>query len=254
MLENAINIKEKLSQSRQLCPGMSENIYFFADYLFEIIPEVVTPLELVSCLKSAIDGLCCERMWMSIIKNEELRLHLQYDRRKVLMQAKNVPLLIEAIAEKSFSEEFQLLCREILGFAPALHRHKKIEEYPEYVQVAVNWWANLINITLTTHANDGSPDSILYDIANESAVPYSEEQLNIYKTALAEEIIEEMEAYDICILSVDYHPCPLLEAAGNKIELGFFSYPPKARMYIYEYEVTASVGFSKPTEIIWTSK
>lgn len=248
------NVREKLSKCRELCSDMSERAYLLADYMSEISPDTITPSGLVECLSRAIEDTYQER-WREGTKKQELRRSLLLDSERIRNQAVNIPQIIDVIADKAFAEEFREICKEQLDFNPPKYgTPKQLEEYPEYVKVAVDWWASAILAAKLGIAGLEEYDC-LFRMANGPVIGlYSEEKLLVFKTALAEEIMEDITAWGVCTLSVDYHPCEALEVAGKKIDVHqAFGYPLKTSMSIWTYKVEVKFGDVGKFTTLWTS-
>lgn len=254
MTENVMyNVREKLSKSRELCEGMSERAYLLADYISEIAPDSITPFGLVQCLSRAIEDTYQDR-WRKIIK-KELIMSFSLNSKKIRNQAVNIPQIIDVIGDKDFAEEFRTICKEQFNFNPPKYgTQKQLEDYPEYVKVAVNWWAKAILFPKLNTSGATVPSSLCSIIEEEVDIrSYSEEDLLDFKTTIADEIMEDITAWNMCTLSVDYHPCDALKVAGNKISVHkVFGYPLKTAMSICKYEVKVRVGDGAKYETLWT--
>ena len=255
MTENVMyNVREKLSKSRELCEGMSERAYLLADYISEIAPDSITPFGLAECLLRAIEDTYQEGWRKGTIK-KELRLSFVLDSKRIRNQAVNIPQIIDVIGDKDFAEEFRTICKEQFDFNPPKYgTQKQLEDYPEYAKVAVNWWAKAILFPKMNTSGAAVPSSV-YSIIEEEVDTrsYSEEDLLVFKTTIADEIMEDITAWNVCTLSVDYHPCDALKVAGNKIGVHkVFGYPLRTDMSIWEYEVKVRVGDGAKYETLWT--
>ncbi len=249
------NVREKLSQSRKMCEGMSERAYLLADYMSEIAAsDTITPFGLVACLSRAIEDTYQER-WREGTKKQELCLSLLEDAKRIRNQAVNIPQIIDVIADEDFAEEFRAICKEKFDFNPPKYgTPKQLEEYPEYVKVAVNWWANAIFFPKLDTPGAAVPTFLVQIIEEEVGVKsYSNEELLNFKTTLADEIMEDINAWGVCNLSVDYHPCDALEVAGKKIDVHqAFGYPLRTSMSIWKHEVEVKVGDGGKFKTLWT--
>lgn len=248
------NVRKKLSKCREVCENMSERAYLLADYMSEIVPDTVTPSELAACLLKAIEDTKQER-WRKFTKNQELRLSLITDSERIRNQAENIPQIIDVIAEEDFAEEFRAICKEKFNFNPPKYgTPKNLDEFPEYVKVAVDWWADAILCPKLDTSGSSVPSSLASIIEAEVGVKsYSTEELLIFKITLADEIMECINAWGVCKLSVDYHPCDSLERAGKKFGVHqAFGYPLRTSMSIFEYEVKVRVGDAGKFKTLWT--
>ena len=250
------NVREKLSKCRELCESMSERAYLLADYMSEIVPDTVSSLGLAVCLARAVRDISQERRWMKVAKKEELRYQLSFISKKIRNQAENIPQIVDVIADEDFAKEFREICKEQFGFNPPKYgTTKQLEEYPEYVKVAVNWWKDALFCPKLDTPGAAVPSSLASIIKEEVGLKsYSLEELLIFETTLASEIMEEITAWGVCNLSVDYHPCDALEAAGKKFGVHqAFGYPLKTSMSIWKYKVGVRVGDVGKFKTLWTS-
>lgn len=247
------NVKEKLSKSRELCEGMSERVYLLADYMSEIASDTITPSELATCLSTAIKDTYQDR-WRGKVKNENLIWYLSIIPQKIRNQAVNIPQLIDEIADTEFSEEFRTICKERLGFNPPKRGTTELMDYPEYVKVAVNWWANALFHPKLDTPGSAVPSCLVSIIEEEVGTKsYSGEELLIFQITLADEIMEDITAWGVCNLSVDYHPCDALEAAGKKVGVHkAFGYPLNTYMSIWKHKVEVRVGNNAKFKTLWT--
>lgn len=260
------NMKEKLSKCRELCVGMSERAYLLADYMSEIVPDTVTPYELTKCLIEALEDIDQERC-RKRTKKEELLYYLNLDKTRIRYQAVNIPRMIDEIADVEFAEEFRSICdeafaekfrstcKEKFGFDPIKHDNAKLQDYPDYVQVAVKWWADAISSPKLDTKGSSVSSFFAEFIKKEVGVKaYSSKELLDFKITLADEIMEDIIAWEVCTLSVDYQPCDALVAAGKKIGTDqYFGYPLKTSMTIFQYEVKVYVGVVGECKTLWTN-
>lgn len=256
MASNVLNnVKEKLSKSRELCEGMSERAYLFADYMSEISPNTITPPELAECLQTAVTDIRQEERWRKIAKKGELRWQLSFIAKKIANQAINFPQIIDVIANEDFAQEFRAICKENFNINPPKYASTEFIDYPESVKVAVIWWTNVISLLKTTSCCS-SVSNFLSEISIEqvNSKSYSNEDLHIFQATLASEILEDITAWKTCILSVEYTPCNALETAGNKIGVSnLWGYPFKTSMTISKSKVRIKVGDSMEFKTLWTS-
>lgn len=249
------NVREKLSNCRELCTDMSERAYLLADYMSEIAPDTISPLGLAVCLARAVRDISQERRWMKIAKKEELRYQLSFISQKIQNQAENIPQIIDVIADEDFAKEFREICKEQFGFNPPKYGSTEVRDYPEYVKVAVNWWANALFFPKLDTPGAAIPSFVASLIEEEVGVKsYSNEELLNFQTTLADEIMEDINAWGVCTLSVDYHPCDALKAAGKKAGVHeVFGYPLKTSMSIWKYKVEVRVGGVGKFKTLWTN-
>jgi hypothetical protein len=163
-----------------------------------------------------------------------------------------IPQVIDNLASKKFATEFRQRCKDMLGLDPPKRIKVDLEgEYPEFVKVATEWWANAI----TSPTLDNKCDDILQFLAQISARDmknYSEEDIITFKKVLADEIIKTMNEWGECRLSVDYNPCLELAAAGKLIGVNsMIGYPWKTIMNISKEKVEVAVGVASSFNTLW---
>ena len=253
------NVKEKLSKSREMCENMSERAYLLADYMSEIVDDTISPSGLADCLSRAVEDTYQER-WREGTKNDKLREAFVLYPKLIRNQAVNIPRIIDAVADEDFAEEFRSICKERFGFDPPKSSNTKLKDYPESVQVAAMWWTVAIfdpnTFAKLTTPGSSLPSSIAAIVAASiDPKSYSKDELIIFALTLAEEIMERMNAWGNCTVSVDYHPDEILKAAGNKIKVPeMFGYPLRTHMTIWKYKVEVKVGDGAEFVTLWTEK
>lgn len=257
------NVKEKLSRSREVCPGLSDEVYALADYMSKSANDELNPEGMSMCLFLCLDDIKKGRNGFACAESEELPEFLIKHKAQVLSQAVYIPQIIDAIADEDFANEFRKICKEVLHFDPPRRDEKynlsaDIEgEYPEYVRAAVNWWANaIVNPKFDNGDNSmagGMAFLMAMMVSKKSSI--SKDQIDIFKKELADIIVEQMESSYCgeCQLGVDYHPDMLLYSAAQKAgindDMGF---PWKTNMRISKEQVSVSAGYAAPWETIWT--
>lgn len=257
------NVKEKLSKSREMCPGLSEEVYALADYMSKSANDELIPVGMAMCLVLCIDDIKKGRNGFAFAESNELPEYLIKHKTQVLAQAVYIPQIIDAIADEDFANEFRKICKEQLHFDPPRRDEKynqnaDIEgDYPEYVKVAVNWWANAIVNPKFDNGDDSMTGgiSLMMAMMVSSKNSITAEQIGTFKKELANTIVEQIESsyYGECRLSVDYHPDMLLYSAAQKAgindDMGF---PWKTNMSISKEKVSVSAGYAAPWEELWT--
>lgn len=144
------NVREKLSKSREMCPGLSEEVYALTDYMAKVANDELVPQGLVMCFVLSMEDIRRGENGFAFAESKEILEYLAMHKTQVLAQAVYVPQIIDAIADEDFANEFREICKEMLHFDPPRREEKynqsaEIEgNYTEYVKVAVNWWANAI--------------------------------------------------------------------------------------------------------------
>jgi len=248
------NVREKLSNARELCPGMSEEIYAITDYMATVANESLVPQGLAVCLFLVKYDIQNGKSGFATGRNAELPQYLRDNKNQVLRQLVYIPQVIDEIAEPDFAKAFRDICKVILDIDPP--KRVKVDwdkEFPEYVKVAVDWWANAV---ASPKLDNGENLPVgLMTLISRTGKRYSKDEMKIFKNTLAERIVERLEYDEICYLHVDYRPCALLEEAGSKIGIdSMMGYPWKTRMEISKRKVEVSNGYQAPYETIWTKK
>lgn len=165
----------------------------------------------------------------------------------------NIPQVVDAIADEKFATEFRQICKETFGFnTPKRVFANTDSTYPEYVQVAIDWWANAVQSPKFDNGGDVNPFLIMMISGNRKS--YTEEEIKIFKECLAKNILSQIKEYGSCSLSVDYDPCDILADAGNKIGLNSTNYPWKTWMKVSDKIVEVSEGWSSGRKTIWSKE
>lgn len=256
------NVREKLSKSREMCPGLSEEVYALTDYMADNANDSLVPLGLAMLLVVSLDDIRRGEKFFSAEESKELPEYLSKHKAQVLAQAVYVPQIIDAISDEDFANEFREICKEMLNFDPPKRDGKYDQnadidgDYPEYVCVAVNWWANAIVNPKFDNGDDNTAEkmTLLLAMMVNSKSAISKEQIDIFKKELADIIVAQMESSwnGECRLGVDYHPDMLLynavQKAGIDDDMGF---PWKTNMCISKDKVSVSAGKTAHWETLW---
>lgn len=258
------NVREKLSKSREMCPGLSEEVYALTDYMAKVATNdrLVPPDDMVMLLALSMEDIKRGENGFAVAESKEIPEYLIEHKTQVLAQAVYVPQVIDAIADEDFANEFREICKEVLNFDPPKRDEKydqnaDIEgDYPEYVKVAVNWWANAIANPKFDNGDDSIAGgmALLLTMMVNSKSSIGKEQIGIFKKELAEIIVAQMKSSwnGECCLGVDYHPDMLLynaaQKAGINDDMGF---PWKTNMCISKDKVSVSAGYAAPWETLW---
>lgn len=247
-----INVKEKLANARNLCPGMSKDMYVLTDYMAENAKDELVPMGMIMLTACVQDDLKNCRNGFGREFPEELRARKDF----ILDEIRWIPQVVDAIAEEAFAEEFRKAWEEIFHSVPPKRLNTKeigiSEVYPAYIKVAVDWWANAI-ISPKFDNGDTLPAFLSFLMAGNQK-SYTEDEIKVFKETLAQEIEKEMKRYGgRCSLDVDYHPCRALATAGEKIGVNDMTgYPCKTYMHISEECVEVSAGYRAPYETLWS--
>lgn len=256
------NVREKLSKSREMCPGLSEEVYALTDYMASVANDELVPLGMLTCLMLSMEDIRRGKNGFTCAGSKEIPEYLSKYKTQVLAQAVYFPQVIDAIADEDFANEFREICKEVLNFDPPKREEKYNPnaeiggDYPEYVKVAVNWWANAIVNPKFDNGDDTATGGMAFLLAMmvNSKKSISKEQVDTFKKKLAQIIVEEMESSwgGDCRLGVDYHPDRLLYMAAQKAgindDMGF---PWKTHMHITKNNVSVSAGYAAPWETLW---
>ena len=251
--KNILNgAKQKFADAREKCPGMSDDVYAITDYISLVANDSLVPSGLSLCLALIMDDLQKGRNGFK--NSAPLPDYLNNRREQIIAQMVYIPQVVDAIADEEFAEEFRKVCSAVFGFNPPKRVNVTIDsQYPENVRVAVDWWGNAIQSPKLDNGADINP--ILMMLLSKNSRSYSEEEIKVFKDSLAKDILDELQNYGYCSLSVDYSPCEILYRAGEKIGLdGMTGYPWKTMMNISEDIVEVSEGYGAPRKTIWSSE
>lgn len=244
------NIRQKLANVRELCPGMSKDFYLLTDYMSENTNDELVPMGMIMLSICVRDDLEKGRNGFGRSFPEELTRRKDFVKDEIQW----IPQLVDAIADEEFAEEFRLHWKECFGYdTPKRVNTKAVDtdvRYPEYVKAATDWWANAI-ISPKFDNGEALPAPLSFLMAG-SAKEYTPAEIKTFKEALAKGIMDEMSNYGRCTLDVDYHPCRVLASAGDLIGVNDMTgYPCKTYMSISEEEVAVRAGYGAPREVIW---
>lgn len=245
------DVKQKLANARELCPGMSNDMYLLTDYMSKHTNDTIVPMGVLVMVTCVMDDLEKGRNGFGGEFPEEVNVRKKF----ILNEIWYFPQVIDAIADEEFANQVRAEWKNLFGSEPPKKINtKEIEttnSYPEYIKVAVDWWANAISSPKFDNG-DAMPAILAFMMAS-SAKEYTPDEIKIFKETLADAIKEHLERVGYCYLSVDYHPCPLLSLAGEKIGVDdMLGYPCKTYMNVSKEEVSVIAGYSAPKEILWT--
>lgn len=247
------NVREKLSQTRELCKGMPEEVYALTDYMSIIAKDSLVPAEMVLMFVLVLDDIQQERVSFPNAKSKEFLQVFMERKNQVLEQAVYFVQVIDEIADsEAFVQEFRYICKEMLGFDPPKRVTKENEDgFPPFIQVAVDWWANAIEAGTHDNRDDGMP-IFLFSMECGTVKTFSDEEMALFRKALAESIMLGIERWNSCTITIAQQPCRELVIAGNKLGINSITvYPGKITMDISRYEIKVSVGLENKT--LWTS-
>lgn len=250
------SMREKLSKSRELCKGMSKEVYALADYISKVSPNINDPSELALRFSIVFEDIQNEenRLSNKADESKELFEYLVANKEEVLNQAVYIPQVIDVIAEEEFARDFRKICKSKFGFNPPKRFNVELgEEYPKYIKVAVDWWTNVIINPKIDNGIGLSNKS--FALAVNLSRSYTKEEIKTFKESLADNIVKLMEKNKKCKLSVSHCPCHALAIAGEKIGIdNMIGYPWMTYMKISENEIAISEGYEAEYETLWTNK
>ena len=244
------NIREKLANAKELCPGMSRDFYILTDYMSENTNDELVPLGMMMLSVCVRDDLEKGRNGFGKDFPEELAQRRNFVKDEIQW----IPQLVDAIADEAFATEFRMHWKKCFGTVPPKRVDTKAvetdTEYPAYIKAAIDWWANAI-ISPKFDNGEELPALLAFLMAG-AAKEYTPAEIKTFKEALAKGIMDEMSMSGRCDLDVDYHPCQVLANAGNLIGVpDMTGYPCKTSMYISEKEVSVCAGYGAPRKVIW---
>lgn len=246
------NVKEKLAGVRKNVPGFSADMYLLTDYIASNINDEVVPLGMMVRIACVSDDL--EKGRNGFCGKNEMPEEIKRRRKNIQYQIRWFPQVIDEIADEEFAEEFRMHWKECFKTVPPkrlnTYKIQPKKEYPAYVKIAVDWWANAI-ISPNFDNGEALPMELAFLISG-STKEYTEEEIKIFKETLSEEIMEAFEKYPRIDLEVDYEPCFILAKAGEKIGIpDFMGYPCKTYMQITPERVAVSAGYAAPLQELW---
>lgn len=245
------NVTEKFAKARELCPGMSEEVYALTDYLATVANDSLVPEGILIMLVCAMDDL--EKKRCGFAKQSEFPKYLAEHSLQVRAQMPYILQVVDAIAEQDFAEAVRAKCKMALNWdvPKRVNITDKVSEH-EYINAAVNWWTEAIQHPKMDNGTDEMSGFMMLVGGGMSKRQLTEAELRIFREKLAEGILEEMkEMGGRVTLDVDYSPDRILSEAGAAIGLGPFSYPCKTTMWISKIEVSVCAGYGAPEQIVW---
>lgn len=233
--------KAKFKNVRETLPNLDEEAYQLTDFISEIITDNVTPQGLMAYIILIYNSLLQNKNYFN--NHKILTYDLYQKRTKYLEEMPNITAIVDNIAPKNFSDTFRKLTQNFLGY-------NFDKTYPENVKVAVNWWEEAIK---SSNFSDIDLPLDLQNMLINNQQELTNEQLNIFKSNLAKEIMTVLREKGVCVLTVDYTPCEILERAGEKVGFdSMLNYPWKTKMIIDNEQVIVSKGIENSPQIIWS--
>ncbi len=259
------NVKKKLSQSKEKCPGLNEEVYMLTDYIENIIGDECEPLDMLVCLVLSLADVRRGRSGFVSYEYKELPIQMEERRAQILAQAVYFPQIVDAVFSESFAKEFRIICKTKLGYDPPKREkiydpYEHIEgNYPEYVIVAVNWWANAIRHPKFDNGNNDASEiktRMLTQMVNAKS-KITQWQIEKFKQTLAKKILQIIEnsQKQKCIISVEYEPDDTLYASAKEAGIKETeSFPWITHMTITPKKVSVSEGYNAEWKTIWSKE
>lgn len=245
------NVRQKLANARELCPGMSSDMFLLTDYMSKNTNDTIVPTGVMVMVDCVMDDIEKGTNGAGVELPDEFKTRRELIINEILW----FPQVIDAIADEAFAKEVRTQWKKFFGMVPPKRVNtreiKLSSSHPEYINAAVDWWANAI-ISPKFDSGVVIPVSLLFLIVT-STKEYTPDEIKIFKETLAGEIEERMKKDGYCCLSVDYHPCDMLMLVGQKIGVDdTIGYPCQTYMKISQNEVSVVAGYSAPKEILWS--
>lgn len=246
-----VDVCKKFASARELCPGMSEEVYALSDYLSAVANDQLVPTGILIMLLCTMDDL--EKKRCGFAHKTEFPEYLATHNMQVRAQMPYILQVIDAIAEPDFADAVRTECAE------ALHWNvpKRVAVSGEiskcgYINAAVNWWSEAIQHPKMDNGDDGLA-MIMMMFGGSNKRQLTESELQTFREALTTGITDQMNHAERITLSVDYGPDRILGEAGYAIGLGQFDFPCKTTMWISETEVSVRAGYGAPEQVIWSA-
>ena len=246
------DVCKKFANARELCPGMSEEIYALTDYMAAIANDQLAPGGILMMLVCVMDDL--EKKRCGFAHKTEFPEYLVTHNLQVRAQLPYILQVVDAIAEPDFAEEVRAECKEAMHWDIP----KRIDVSNEasergYINAAVNWWAEAIQHPKMDNGGNGLAMLMVMFGGCTSSRQLTEPELAVFREKLAAGIATLMERMGHATLSVDYGPDRTLGEAGATIGLGQFDFPCKTTTWISETKVSVRAGYGAPEQVIWST-
>lgn len=244
------DVRKKFASARELCPGMSEEVYAIADYISLIANDSLASTGIMVTLIGIMDDLDKKRCGFG--HKTEFPEYLATHAAQVKAQLPYILQVLDTIADEAFSDEVRAQCQEVFHWNIA----KRVVVADEInasdnIIAAVNWWTEAIQHPKMDNGDDQM--ALLMAMLGGRSRQYTEDEIKTFRMTLANILTEELAHRGRATLSVDYGPDYLLSQAGEVIGLGQFDYPCKTVMWISNAEVKVRAGYGAPEEVIWNA-
>lgn len=244
-------VQKKFASAREVCPGMSEEIYALADYLSAVANDSLVPGGIVIMLIGVMDDLKKKRCGFA--RRIEFPEYLATHSMRVQAQMPYILQVIDAIAgDDEFADAVRVECRQAFQWDVA---KRVVVTEPasnhENINAAVNWWAETIQHPKMDNGDDQlAMVMMMFGVRKHQ---YTTEQIQKFREVLTSGLVKEMDRMGRATLSVDYDPDRLLYEAGKAIGMGQFDFPCKTTMWITDTEVSVRAGYGAPQKVIWST-
>lgn len=248
----AIALKEKLAHARDLCPGMDETDYQFAEYLAANLDEKSTPSGVVTTISLLMMDLARYRLDHSaVIISKGFPEYFRKNYSTAIGHAHLILQIIDIVADKDFAEDLRNKCFQTFRWTTA--RRVVVAnrgDYPAYIEAAISWWAGAIQ----------RQGRFLGDFVKLNVITkeFSEKELRIFSNTLAECILHEMRRHkgEIATLSIDDYPdqilCAAIKTIGISPACAMWMLPERTSMTVRPNSVTVFRNGSMKT--IWNQE
>lgn len=251
------DVRKKLADARTACPNMKEEVYLLTDYMSTVANNELEPIGVTMLLMGVLEDLKCGKGDFLISKSKELPDYLIKNKTQILAQAMLFPQIIDAIADEAFAKEFRGIIKEVYNWDVS----KKVSpaeinnNFPTYVTVAVDWWANAVCNPKFDNGDDsqvGETMAMMAMLLGNSGEQLSQESISTFKKCLGEAIMQDLEKFhkEIC-LEVDYNPCIALAEAAQVAGISKNKFPWKTRMWVSNTEVIVRTGYETKYKTLW---
>lgn len=246
------DVCKKFASARELCPGMSEEIYALTDYMAAIANDQLVPGGILMMLVCVMDDL--EKKRCGFAHKVEFPEYLASHNMQARAQLPYILQVVDAIAEPDFADEVRAECKEALhwNIPKRVDVSSEVSEHG-YINAAVNWWAEAIQHPKMDNGDDGLATLMMMFGGCTSSRQLTEADLTTFRETLTAGITALMDRMGRATLSVDYGPDRTLGEAGGAIGLGQFDFPCKTTMWITENEVSVRAGYGAPEQVIWSA-
>lgn len=164
---------------------------------------------------------------------------------------RNLVFLDEQQIEKIKNSPFNLLVKgkimpiqEYNGLIVAIHEYNQLNEdelayYVNASKMVAEYWTKSLNKSSQQFGEDDETEfyfNVFRTLASKDGINIEPEKLNQFNLLLQQKILKELIEEGECELSVDYHPCGILDYSAKKAGIDPI-FPIKTRTVISEEEV-----------------